>query len=60
MALPAKQQRLETSEFAEEIDTELNPVCYDITSMNGGQAIKSIDNIRRKLKAIEEKMKKTK
>ena len=59
MASPAKQQRLETfvTEFVEEIDTELKAVCYDVTSMNGGQAIKSHEKIRRKLKAMEGKVK---
>lgn len=56
MASPAKQQRLETF-VTEEIDTELKAVCYDVTSMNGGQAIKSLEKIRRKLKAMEGKVK---
>lgn len=45
------------TEGLEDIDTELKAVCYDITVKNGSQAIKSIEKIRRKLKAMEGKVK---
>lgn len=58
MTSPCKQQRLSSFivKFSEEIDTELKAVCYDISTKNGGQAIKSIEKIRRKVKAMHGKV----
>lgn len=59
MASPSKIQRLDTflTDFTEEVDTELKAVCYDISNKNKGQAIKAVEKIRRKLKAMEGKVK---
>lgn len=60
MASPSKIQRLDTflTDFTEEVDTELKAVvCYDISNKNSGQAIKAVEKIRRKLKAMEGKVK---
>ena len=56
---PSKKQRLDSFviEFTEELDTELKTVCYDISTKNGGPAIKAVGKIRRKVKAIEGKIK---
>uniref|UniRef100_K1RB38 Uncharacterized protein n=1 Tax=Magallana gigas TaxID=29159 RepID=K1RB38_MAGGI len=58
MASPSKIQRLDTflTDFTEEVDTELKAVCYDISTKNSGQAIKAVEKIRRKLKAMEGKV----
>ena len=59
MASPSKKQRLDSfvTEFTEELDTELKAVCYDISTKNGGPAIKAVEKIRRKVKAMEGKVK---
>ena len=59
MTSPAKRQRLDSvlTESLEDLDTELKAICYDITINNGAQAIKSIEKVRRKLKATEGKLK---
>ena len=59
MTSPAKRQRLVSvlTESLEDLDTELKAICYDITINNGAQAIKSIEKVRRKLKATEGKLK---
>ena len=45
------------TELAEEIETEIKAVWYDITSMNGGQALSLLKKMRRMLKAMEGKVK---
>ena len=57
MASPSKKQRLDSfvTEFTEELDTELKAVCYDISTKNGGPAIKAVEKIR-KVKAMEGKV----
>ena len=59
MASPIKKQKLDNfvTEVIEEMDTELKAVCYDISTKNGVQAIKAVEKIRRKLKAMEVKVK---
>ena len=59
MASPIKNQKLDNfvTEVIEEMDTELKAVCYDITTKNGIHAIKAVEKIRRKLKAMEGKVK---
>ena len=59
MASPIKNQKLGNfvTEVIEEMDTELKAVCYDITTKNGIHAIKALEKIRRKLKAMEGKVK---
>ena len=57
MTSPAKRQRLDSvlTESLEDLDTELKAICYDIKINNSAQAIKSIEKVRRKLKATEGK-----
>ena len=59
MASPIKKQKLDNfvTEVIEEMDTGLKAVCYDISTKNGVQAIKAVEKIRRKLKAMEGKVK---
>ena len=59
MTSPAKRQTLDSvlTESLEDLDTELKAICYDITINNGTQGIKSIEKVRRKLKAKEGKLK---